>query len=102
LATLVLITGLGLLVALATVAISSAIATNLAGAAPPSAGVTAADWSDVASAFGKAWLSIPPYIALVTFVTVFARSSAAGMAIGLGYYFAEQLIILLFSSLFSW
>jgi ABC-2 type transport system permease protein len=102
LATLVLITGAGLLVALATVAISSAIATNLAGAPPATAGVTAASWPDIANAFGKAWVSILPYIALVTFVTVFARSSAAGMAIGLGYYFFEQLIILLFSSLFSW
>jgi len=102
LATLLLLTGLGLLVALATVAISSTIATNIAGAPPAAAGSTAATWSDAATAYGKAWLSIVPYIALVTFVTVFARASAAGIAIGLGYYFAEQLIILLFSSLFSW
>ena len=102
LATLVLITGLGLFVALASVAISSAIATNLAGAPPASAGVVGPTWSDAANAYGKAWLSIVPYVALVAFVTIFARSSAAGMAIGLGYYFLEQLIILLFSSLFSW
>ena len=50
----------------------------------------------------KAWVSVLPYLALSTFVTVVARSSAAGMAIGLGYYFLEQLLIALFSSLFSW
>ena len=43
-----------------------------------------------------------PYIALTAFVTIIARSSAAGMAIGLGYYFFEQLIVALFSALFSW
>jgi hypothetical protein len=31
-----------------------------------------------------------------------ARSSAAGMAIGLGYYFAEQLIVALLTNFFSW
>ena len=61
-----------------------------------------ATWSDAGLALWKAWSSTLPYLALTTFVTVFAKSSAAGMAIGLGYYFAEQLIVALFSSLFSW
>jgi ABC-type transport system involved in multi-copper enzyme maturation permease subunit len=100
--TLVLLAAIGLVVTLATVAISSVVATSLAGDPPAAAGVAAATWSDAATALAKGWLSIVPYIALVAFVTVFARSSAAGMAIGLGYYFAEQLIIALFSSLFSW
>src|SRR5204863_169820 len=43
-----------------------------------------------------------PYIPLTAFVTVLARSSAAGMAIGLGYYFAEQLIVALLTNFFSW
>jgi ABC-type transport system involved in multi-copper enzyme maturation permease subunit len=43
-----------------------------------------------------------PYITLTTFVTVLARSSAAGMAIGLGYYFAEQILVALLSNFFSW
>ena len=66
------------------------------------AGLAAVTWSDVGVDLWKAWVSILPYLALTTFVTVLARSSAAGMAIGLGYYFAEQLVILLFSALFSW
>jgi len=100
--TLAILTALGLLVALATVAISSVIAGAIAGPAPSAATVTAASWSDAGIALGKAWVSILPYLALTTFVTVLAQSSAAGMAIGLGYYFLEQLLIALFSSLFSW
>jgi hypothetical protein len=34
--------------------------------------------------------------------TVLARSSAAGMAIGLGYHFAEQILVALLSNFFSW
>lgn len=100
--TLALLAAAGLEVVLATVALSSLVAANLAGAAPPAAGVPAATWVEAGIAVWRAWLSILPYIALVAFVTVVARSSAAGMAIGLGYYFAEQLVIALFSSLFSW
>jgi ABC-type transport system involved in multi-copper enzyme maturation permease subunit len=81
---------------------SSVVAVSLAGAAPAAAGVAAITWSDAGLGLWKAWVSLLPYVALVTFVTIFARSSAAGMAIGLGYYFAEQLVIALFSALFSW
>ena len=99
--TLAILTALGLLVALATVAISSVIAGAIAGAAP-SAATVATTWADAGLALWKAWVSVLPYLALTTFVTVVARSSAAGMAIGLGYYFLGQLLIALFSSLFSW
>ena len=101
LVTLALLALLGLVVAVASVAISSTIAGGIAGAAPTLVG-TAATWSDAGSALFKAWVSLLPYIALTAFVTVVARSSAAGMAIGLGYYFFEQLIVALFSNLFSW
>jgi ABC-type transport system involved in multi-copper enzyme maturation permease subunit len=97
--TLAVIGFLGLVAALATVAISSVIASAIASAPD---GATTATWSDAGIALWKAWSSTLPYLALTTFVTVFARSSAAGMAIGLGYYFAEQLIVALFSNLFSW
>ncbi len=99
--TLALLALLGLVVAVASVAVSSTVASGLAGAAPATAGI-AATWSDAGIALLKAWVSLLPYIALTAFVTVVARSSAAGMAIGLGYYFFEQLIVALFSNLFSW
>jgi len=100
--TLAVLAALGLAITLGTVAISSVVASGLAGDAPAAAGAAVATWADAAGAYAKAWASVLPYIALTAFVTIFARSSAAGMAIGLGYYFAEQLVIALFSSLFSW
>lgn len=99
--TLAVLALLGLVVAVASVAVSSTIASGLAGAAPAAVG-TVATWSDAGTALLKGWVSILPYIALTAFVTVVARSSAAGMAIGLGYYFFEQLIVALLSSLLSW
>ncbi|MDP9320986.1 MAG: ABC transporter permease [Chloroflexota bacterium] len=99
LVTLVLLAGLGLLVATATIVISSSIAERLV-AAP--AGGSSATWSAAGIALWKAWLSLIPYITLTAFVTVLARSSAAGMAIGLGYYFAEQILVALLSNFFSW
>lgn len=95
---LVVLAGLALLVATVSVVISSAIAERLA--APAAA--STATWSSAGIALWKAWLSLIPYITLTTFVTVLARSSAAGMAIGLGYYFAEQILVALLSNFFSW
>lgn len=92
----------GLIVTLLTVAASSAAATQMAGAAPAAAGGTPVTWGDVGVALWRSWISLLPYMALVAFVTVLARSSAAGMAIGLGYYFAEQILIALLMGLFTW
>jgi ABC-type transport system involved in multi-copper enzyme maturation permease subunit len=97
--TLVVLAGLALVVATVTVAISSSIAERLV-VAPVS--VSTASWSAAGIALWKAWLSLIPYITLTAFVTVLARSSAAGMAIGLGYYFAEQILVALLSNFFSW
>ena len=52
--------------------------------------------------FGKAWFSVLPYVALVGLVTVATRSSATGMAVGLGYYFFEQIFVGIFINLFDW
>jgi ABC-type transport system involved in multi-copper enzyme maturation permease subunit len=100
--TLAGLAALGLAVTLVTVVASSAVAASLAGAAPGATTVAAATWSDAGIALWKAWTSTVPYLALTTFVTVLARSSAAGMAIGLGYYVLEQILIALLSGLFSW
>ncbi|MDP9246381.1 MAG: ABC transporter permease [Chloroflexota bacterium] len=99
LVTLVVLAGLALVIATATIAISSTIAQRLV--VPPAAASSAA-WSTAGIAMWKAWLSLIPYITLTAFVTVLARSSAAGMAIGLGYYFAEQILVALLSNFFSW
>lgn len=96
---LVALAGLALLVATVTIVISSGIAERIV--VTPGATSTAT-WSGAGIALWKAWLSLIPYITLTAFVTVLARSSAAGMAIGLGYYFAEQILVALLSNFFSW
>ncbi|HEX9494494.1 MAG TPA: ABC transporter permease subunit [Candidatus Limnocylindria bacterium] len=97
--TLAVLAFAGLLVATITVGMSSVIAERLV-TAPAAA--SSAMWSTAGIALWKAWLSLIPYITVTAFVTVLARSSAAGMAIGLGYYFAEQILTALLSSFFSW
>ena len=59
-------------------------------------------WRNVAEVFGKAWFSVLPYVALLGLVTVATRSSAAGMGVGLGYYFFEQIFVGIFINLFDW
>ena len=59
-------------------------------------------WGGVSEAFGRALLSVIPYVAMVSLVTVATRSSAAGIGIGVGYYFLEQTVVGIFSALFDW
>jgi ABC-type transport system involved in multi-copper enzyme maturation permease subunit len=64
-------------------------------------GAAASTWGGVAGAFAKDWFSLLPDIGLIAFVTVLVGSTASGLAIGLGYYFAELVLVVLFSP-FSW
>ena len=64
-------------------------------------GAVASTWGDVAGAFAKDWFALLPDISLIAFVTVLVGSTASGLAIGLGYYFAELVLVVLFSP-FSW
>ncbi len=59
-------------------------------------------WGDVSELFGRSLLSVLPYVAMVSLVTVATRSSAAGIGIGVGYYFLEQTVVGIFGSLFDW
>lgn len=102
LATLAGLAALGLLIVTASVIGASLIAAALASPAPAAGGVSPATWTDGGLAVWKAWVSFIPYIALTACVTVVARSTAAGMAIGLGYYFGEQIIAGLLTGFFSW
>ncbi|MPZ24478.1 MAG: ABC transporter permease subunit [Dehalococcoidia bacterium] len=82
-------------------ALSSVVAGSLV-ASPSGYAGSSTSWADASIAFGKTWSSLLPYMALTGFVTVFARSSAIGMAVGLSYLFAEQIIVGLLSGLFNW
>lgn len=81
--------------------ISSAIASALADS-PPAGIAGVSGWDDAGIAVGKTWTGMLPFLALVGMVATVVRSTAAGMAIGLGYYFAEQILVAIFSNLFDW
>ena len=82
-------------------AVSSLIATGIT-ETPAGGAAAATTWADAGIAIGKTWISLIPYIALTATVTIWMRSAAAGMGIGLGYYFAEGLLTALLSTLFDW
>ena len=82
-------------------AASSLIAAGIAQTPSGTAG-EASSFADAGIALGKTWASFIPFIAFTGMVTVLTRSAAAGMAIGLGYYFAEGILIALLSALFGW
>ena len=85
----------------AVTALSSLIAVGIA-ETPTGVASEPSDWSDAAAAFVRTWASFIPYIAFTGMVAVLTRSAAAGMAVGLGYYFAESLLGALLGDLFSW
>jgi hypothetical protein len=68
----------------------------------PAGGAQAASWTDAAIDAGKTWLSFLPFVAFTAAVTVLTQSTAAGMAIALGYSFTEGLLITLLSAIFEW
>ncbi|MBI4340487.1 MAG: ABC transporter permease [Chloroflexi bacterium] len=88
-----------IVVVTAGLALSSAAIGALAGAAP---GPASATWNDAAVTAGKAWLAMWPSIALAAFITVLTRSSAAGIALSLGYSFLESITTAIMINLFSW
>jgi ABC-type transport system involved in multi-copper enzyme maturation permease subunit len=80
----------------------SSVVANAMVSAEAAPAVTEVTWSDVGVSLVKTWFSILPYIALTGFVSILARSSAAGVAIGLAYYFTEGIAVAIFSALFEW
>ena len=59
-------------------------------------------WDEVTELFGRSLLSVLPYVAMVSLVTVAVRSSAAGIGVGVGYYFLEQTVVGIFGAFFDW
>ncbi|MFW6174726.1 MAG: ABC transporter permease subunit [Chloroflexota bacterium] len=106
LALLLIVAGGALGVAVGATVVSSLIAGSLA--AEPSLDPemfgegTSSTWGDAGLGFAKSWAALVPYVGLTALVTVLARSSAIGMAVGLGYLFAEQILVALLSNLFQW
>ncbi len=72
--------------------VSSLIVANLAGSVEFGF-LSLGFLGDVVADVGRIWFAIWPYIALAAVFTVLSRSSAAGIALTIGYYFIEQIMV---------
>lgn len=96
---LAVLTAGALLALVAATALTSLIATNLV---PSPAAGALTTWGGAAIAIGRTWLALLPYLVFTAFATIVSRSTASGMAIGIGYYLAERLIVLLLGGGITW
>ncbi|MEJ0100416.1 MAG: ABC transporter permease subunit [Pseudomonadota bacterium] len=62
----------------------------------------AGSWSDVAQSCLRVWASMLAFLTMASAITLFTRSTAAGMAVSLGWYIFESVFIRLMSAAFSW
>ncbi|MBI2872633.1 MAG: ABC transporter permease subunit [Chloroflexi bacterium] len=95
-----LVAAAALVVVLGVTVVSSLAAQGLAGGETNAE--VSGEWTNAAIALGKGWFALLPYVALAGFVAVFTTSSSAGMAVALGYYFGEQIVVLILINLFDW
>ncbi|RLT28070.1 MAG: hypothetical protein DWI48_01555 [Chloroflexi bacterium] len=92
-----LLAALGALIVVAIGAASASVIAERIVTAP--AGATAATWSSVAEAFGRAWFALVPMVALLVMLTVLTASGSTSMAIGIGYTIAEPILLALLGRL---
>ncbi len=59
-------------------------------------------WGDVAQSFARVWASMLAFLTIASSITLLTRSTAAGMAVSLGWYVFEPVFIRLMSAAFSW
>ena len=94
-----LLSAAALLVVSISIAVSSTIAALTLGDAAVAADPGA--WPDVAIVYGKTIYGLIPYIALAMFFAVLTSSSGVSIAIVLGYYFAERIVVAILFN-FDW
>ncbi len=63
--------------------------------------VGAGEWSDLAISFGKLIYAYMPYVALAVLMSVLTSSSGMGIAIGVGYYVIESIVVGILAN-FDW
>jgi ABC-2 type transport system permease protein len=97
---LALLAAAALLVLCVATAISSTAAGSIAPA--PATTLAAPSWGHAAVILVKGWVALTAFSVLAVFTTVLTRSSAAGMAIAIGYYLAESITVSILSGLVSW
>jgi ABC-type transport system involved in multi-copper enzyme maturation permease subunit len=83
--------GVGALLAI--VAITALASLVVRHFAPPPPSVQTASWNHAAVVLGKASLSLIPFLLFTSFFTLLVRSSGAGMAIAIGYYLGEHVVV---------
>ena len=88
---LTLVTAAALVIVLVPLAVSGVVATSLV---PDGLELAEpGDWSTVFVMFGKVLYALLPYIALALFLAVLTSSTTFGIAIAIGYIFAEGIVI---------
>ena len=63
--------------------------------------VGSGEWSDLAISFGKLIYAYVPYVALAVLMSVLTASSGMGIAISVGYYVIEQIVVGILAN-FDW
>jgi ABC-type transport system involved in multi-copper enzyme maturation permease subunit len=87
---------LGLVVAV------TAVSSTLAGMLMSGPATPGESWADALESFGRAWVSLLPWVALAASMTVLTGSAAAGTAITMAYQFTEQLLVAVLTQLVDW
>ena len=59
-------------------------------------------WAEVATAFGRTWFSLLPYVLLAGLVSVVASSSIVGITAAIGYLFTEVIVVAVLLSNSDW
>jgi ABC-type transport system involved in multi-copper enzyme maturation permease subunit len=96
------VTTAALLLVCAAAAGSGALAGKIAPPPPDGPNLLAISWSSLGISFVKTWGALLAFVTMAGAVTLLVRSTAVGMAISLGYYIGEGILIRLLSIAFDW
>jgi ABC-2 type transport system permease protein len=94
-----LLAGAALIAVVAATAVSSLIANAFASGPAAARSVS---WGDAAAALGKTWTGLLPFVVFTVCLVELTRSAAAAMAIGIGYFLGEQIVVAILTGVFSW
>jgi ABC-type transport system involved in multi-copper enzyme maturation permease subunit len=98
---LICATTAALLLVCSLAAASGALAFRIA-PLPPGGPVSPVSWSSIGMTFLKSWGALIAFMTMAGALTLLVRSTAVGMAISLGYFIAEGIVIRLLSRAFDW
>jgi ABC-type transport system involved in multi-copper enzyme maturation permease subunit len=69
---------------------------------PPEITASGIAFGEVALTFVKSWAALLAFMTIAASVTLLMRSTAAGMAVSIGYFVFEGIFIRLMSAAFDW